>query len=148
MAKDIKDLAEKTGRLVGKAVGTAASVAASTAGAAAGVAASAASGAISGAADALVGRTPSPKEADPMAEEMYWREHFAAEPYFDAVNYAFEDYLPAWRTGWEGKSKYAGRRFDDVERELKQDFHWNRGQSRLLWEQARDAVRAAFERVV
>jgi len=29
--------------------------------------------------------------------------------------------------------------------ELK-DIDWNRGQSRLLWEQAKAAVRAAFER--
>ena len=36
--------------------------------------------------------------------------------------------------------------FEQAERDLQSDFHWNRGQSRLLWEQARDAVRAAFVR--
>jgi hypothetical protein len=83
-----------------------------------------------------------------MAEELYWREHHASEPYFDGAQFAFEDYLPAWQTGWEGRMKYAGRSFDDAMRELQQDFNWNRGKSRLLWEQARDAVKASFERPV
>jgi hypothetical protein len=104
-----------------------------------------AAGVAVGAAQALVGRRPRDTQADPMAEELHWREHFAAEPYYDAA-FQFEDYLPAWRTGWEGRAKYAGRSFDQAERELKTDFHWNRGKSRLLWEQARAAVRASFER--
>lgn len=123
MASDIKGIAESAGRALGTMVGTAAGVVA-----------------------ALIGKAPAPK-ADPMTEELYWREHYASEPYYDA-SFAFEDYLPAWRTGWEGRAKYAGRGFADAERELQADFHWNRGQSRLLWEQARAAVRAAFERSV
>jgi hypothetical protein len=126
MATDIKGIIEGAARAAGTVVGTAAGMAA-------------------GAAQALVGKAP-PKEVDPMAEQLYWREHHAAEPYFDGANFAFEDYLPAWQTGWEGRAKYAGRKFDDVARELEQDFHWNRGSSRLLWGQARAAVRAAFER--
>jgi len=122
---DIKDIVETAGRAVGTVVGTAAGVAA-------------------GAAQALVGKKPT-TEVDPMAEELYWREHFAAEPYYDS-NFQFEDYLCAWRCGWEGRTKYAGRRFEDVERDLEQDFNWNRGKSRLLWDQARAAVRASFER--
>jgi len=125
MATDIKSIAESAGRALGTVVGTAAGVA-------------------SAAANALMGRRPAPK-VDPMTEEIYWREHYASEPYYDP-SFGFEDYLPAWRTGWEGRGKYVGRTFADAERELEADFHWNRGQSRLLWEQARAAVRAAFER--
>ena len=128
---DIKGIVEAGVKTVAGVVGTAA-------GTAAGLAA--------GAAQALVGKKPA-QEIDPMAEELYWREHFAAEPYFDA-NFQFEDYLPAWQTGWEGRMKYAGRSFEDAERELKADFHWHRGKSRLLWDQARAAVRASFERTV
>jgi hypothetical protein len=127
MATDIKSLFETAGRAVGTLVGTAAGVAAA-------------------AASTLVGKAPAPK-VDPVTEEVYWREHYAAEPYYDA-NFNFEDYLPAWRTGWEGRAKYAGRSFEDAERELEADFHWNRGRSRLLWQQARAAVRAAFVRTV
>ena len=131
MATDIKGIVEGATKVVGTVVGTAAGIAA-------------------GAAQALVGKAPSgPKPVDAMAEELYWREHFAAEPYFDATHYSFEDYLPAWRTGWEGKAKYAGRSFEDAERELQQDWNWNRSKScPLLWDQARAAVRAAFERTV
>jgi hypothetical protein len=125
MANESKRILESAGRAVGTVVGTAAGLA-------------------SAAANALMGKTPAPK-VDPMTEEIYWREHYAAEPYYD-TNFGFEDYLPAWRTGWEGRAKYAGRSFEHAERELEADFHWNRGQSRLLWEQARPAVRAAFER--
>ena len=112
-----------------------------------GVAAGTAAGLAAGAADALVGKKPA-KEVDAMAEELYWREHHASEPYFDGVNFAFEDYLPAWQTGWEGRAKYPGRTFDEAMRDLEQDFNWNRGKSRLLWDQARAAVRASFERKV
>jgi hypothetical protein len=127
MATDIKGIIEGAARAAGTVVGTAAGMAA-------------------GAAQALVGKTAQPKEVDPIAEELYWREHYASEPYFDGANFGFEDYLPAWQTGWEGRSKYAGRTFEDAARELEKDFHWNRGSSRLLWGQAREAVRAAFER--
>jgi hypothetical protein len=126
---DMKRIVESAGRAVGTVVGTAAGVAA-------------------GAAQALVGKVPERKPVDPMAEELYWREHHASEPYFDGFNFAFEDYLPAWRTGWEGRAKYPGRTFDDAMRDLQQDFNWNRGKSRLLWDQARAAVRASFERAV
>ena len=127
MATDnLKDIVETAGKAVAGAVGTAAGIAA-------------------GAAAALVGKAPAPK-VDPANEELYWREHYASEPYFEA-NFSFEDYLPAWRVGWEGRSKYPGRKFEDVEEDLKAEFHWSRGQSRLLWEQAKAAVRAAFERL-
>jgi hypothetical protein len=103
-----------------------------------------AAGAAAGAAAAL--REAVPPNVDAGLEEAYWREHYAGESYYDAM-YSFEDYLPAFRTGWEGRAKYAGRSFEDVEKDLTAEFHWNRGQSRLLWDQARQAVRAAWDRI-
>jgi len=124
MPTDIKTIVETAGRAVAGAVGAAVGVAA-------------------GAASAVV-KKDAPRQVDAANEELYWREHFAAEPYYDPA-FDFEEYLPAWRTGWEGRAKYPGRSFEDIERELQADYHWNRGQSRLLWEQARAAVRAGFE---
>lgn len=118
-------------------VGTAGKAVAGAVGAAAGIAA--------GAAVALVGKVPAPK-VDPAAQELYWREHFASGEFYDP-NFNFEDYLPALRVGWEGRARHAGRRFDEVEDDLKAEFHWDRGSSRLLWEQARAAVRAAWDRI-
>lgn len=127
MATDnLKGIVETAGRVVGTAVGTAAGMAA-------------------GAVSALVGKSPA-AQLDAANEELYWREHFASEPYYDP-SFAFEDYLPAWRVGWEGRGRHPGRQFDDVEQDLKAEFHWNRGPSRLLWDQARDAARAAFDRL-
>lgn len=101
-------------------------------------------GSAAGAAATL--RKAVPPNVDAGLEEAYWREHYAGEPYYDAM-YSFEDYLPAFRTGWQGRARYAGRSFEDVEKDLKTEFHWNRGQSRLLWDQARHAVRAAWNRI-
>ena len=128
MADELKRLVETAGKTVAGIVGTAAGLAAGTA-------------------EALVGKTRSePHKVEPANEELYWREHFAAEPYVEAA-YQFEDYLPAWRTGWEGRGKYAGRGFDDVLRDLEGDFYWNRAKSRLTWQQALPAVRAGWEHV-
>jgi hypothetical protein len=90
MATDnLKGIVESAGRVVGTAVGTAAGMAA-------------------GAVSAIVGKVPQ-AQVDPANEELYWREHFASEPYYDA-NFSFEDYLPAWRVGWEGRGRHAGRK--------------------------------------
>jgi hypothetical protein len=124
MNTHLKNLVGSAGKAVAGAVGTVAGIAAGTAA-------------------AIAGKN-APVTVDAANEELYWREHFAAEPYYDA-NFTLEDYLPAWRTGWEGRARHGRRRFEDAEQDLQAEFHWNRGQSRLLWEQARDAVRAAFE---
>ena len=60
--------------------------------------------------------------------------------------YSFTDYHPGYRTGWEGRARYEGRTFDEVESELRADYARNRGQSRLEWEKNRHAARAAWRR--
>ena len=126
MADELKRIVEIAGKTLAGAVGTAAGLAAGTAA-------------------AVMGKGPE-KKVEPANEELYWREHFAAEPYVDAA-YQFDDYLPAWRTGWEGRTKYGSRGFDDALRDLEGDFYWNRGKSRLTWQQALPAVRAGWEHV-
>ena len=122
MNSHLKNLVGTAGKAVAGAVGTVAGIAAGTAA-------------------AIAGKSVN---VDAANEEHYWREHFSEESYYDG-NFTFEDYLPAWRTGWEGRARHGRRSFEEVEQDLQAEFHWNRGQSRLLWEQARDAVRAAFE---
>jgi hypothetical protein len=85
-------------------------------------------------------------DVDPAAEEQYWHEHHMNEPYYDAA-YCFEDYLPAYRAGWEGRTRFPNRSFDEVERDLEREYSWNRGGSRLLWQNARRAMRAAWDHV-
>jgi hypothetical protein len=83
---------------------------------------------------------------DPAVEESYWRSNYMREPYFER-GYNFDDYYPAYRTGWEGRRRYENRSFDEVERELSREYQRNRGQSRLEWAKCRHAARAAWERL-
>jgi hypothetical protein len=83
---------------------------------------------------------------DPGAEQAYWEQNYKREPYFER-GYTFEDYLPAYRIGWEARVLYydAGS-FDEVERELERQYRRGRGASQLGWEKGRHAARAAWER--
>jgi hypothetical protein len=83
---------------------------------------------------------------DPTVEETYWRSNYMREPYYER-GYNFDDYYPAYRTGWEGRARYQNRRFDEVERDLARDYQRNRGDSRLEWAKNRHAARAAWERL-
>lgn len=82
---------------------------------------------------------------DPAAEEAFWRENYAGQPYYER-GYSYDDYHPAYRTGWEGRARYEGRTFEEVERELEANYNRNRGSSRLGWERNRAAARAAWDR--
>jgi hypothetical protein len=82
---------------------------------------------------------------DPTAEEAYWSQNYTREPYYER-GYTFADYHPGYRTGWEGRARYEGRTFDEVEKDLEFDYARNRGKSRLEWEKNRHAARAAWER--
>jgi hypothetical protein len=75
----------------------------------------------------------------------YWREQYRNEPYVTKGE-KFEQYSPAYRTGYEGRSQYAGQRFEDVENNLERDYINNRGDSTLGWDKAKQACRAAWDR--
>ena len=85
---------------------------------------------------------------DPSVHDIYWREALAREPYY-TTDYTYDDYAPAYRTGYEAAGRYhgQGRRFDEMEPELRADYERVKGKSRLTWERAKDAVRAAWNRV-
>jgi hypothetical protein len=102
---------------------------------------SAAVGAVAG---GLIGKGVA-EAIDPTAEEAYWSQNYTREPYYER-GYTFADYHPGYRTGWEGRARYEGRTFDEVEKDLEFDYARNRGKSRLEWEKNRHAARAAWER--
>jgi hypothetical protein len=82
---------------------------------------------------------------DPAGEEAYWRENYESQPHYEA-GYTYDDYHPAYRAGWEGRARYEGRSFQEVERELQADYERRRGASRLDWTKCREAARAAWNR--
>jgi hypothetical protein len=83
---------------------------------------------------------------DPTTEEAYWRDTFASRPYYDQ-DYLYDDYAPAYRTGWEAKTMYPNAGWMDVEDDIERDWERARGESRLTWDRARYAVRDAWDRV-
>jgi hypothetical protein len=85
-----------------------------------------------------------PPLINPTAEEAYWRDAYRLEPYYRS-EFTYEDYSPAYRVGYTGPVRRNGE-FEQLEDALKEDFHRVRGKSRLAWEEAREAARAAWRR--
>src|SRR4026207_225440 len=85
---------------------------------------------------------------NPSVEDIYWRQAHIREPYY-RKDFTYDDYGPAYRTGYEGASRYHGqnRRLDDVEPELRGGHQRLQGKSRFAWEDAKAAARAAWDRV-
>jgi hypothetical protein len=116
--------------------------------AAAGAAAGAVAGPVGAAVGAVVGGLVGKGIAeaiDPTAEEAYWSQNYQREPYYER-GYTYADYHPGYRTGWEGRARYEGRTFDEVEGDLEFDYARHRGKSRLEWDKNRHAARAAWDR--
>lgn len=104
----------------------------------------AAVGALAGAAvGALAGKGVA--NADPVAEDTYWRDNYSTRPYASGASY--DEYGPAYRYGVDSYSKYQGRSFDDVDAELSRDWGSTRGTSTLEWDRARPAARDAWQRL-
>ena len=127
------------------------------AGSAAGAAAGAAIGSVAGPVGTLVGGAVgavagglaghgAAEGVNPTVEDTYWRENYKTRPYAkDAQTY--EEYRPAYQYGWESRTKYQGRKFDEVETDLERGWDTARGKSQLGWEKAKDATRDAWHRV-
>ena len=120
------------------------------AGAAAGTLAAGPVGTIVGAAVGAIAGGLSGREVaehfDPTGEERYWRSNFDREPYYQP-GMTYDDYAPAYRIGGEAHGRYGDASFEDVEDKLANDYRRARGGSRLEWDHAKDATRAAWARV-
>ena len=82
---------------------------------------------------------------DPTAEDVYWRDNFTHRPYA-GPNASFDDYGPAYGYGVAAYRRFPGRRFNDLDVDLSQDWAAARGPSRLEWAHAREAARDAWQR--
>lgn len=78
--------------------------------------------------------------------EAYWREQHPKQPYAKETS-SYDDYAHAYRAGTQAAKKYEGKKFDDIERDLKVDYERNRVEPGLAWEEALPAVRAAWDRI-
>jgi len=84
---------------------------------------------------------------NPQHEDEYWRNEFPRRPYAVSSQYGWNDYWPAYRFGYERFPAHPERSFDEVEPEISQQWELGRGNSRLNWSEAREAVRDAYERL-
>ena len=82
---------------------------------------------------------------DPTVEDTYWSDSYSAEPYY-IKGKSYDFYAPAYRTGYEGRVKYHGRAFDEVEDDLRQDYVRNNGRIDS-WNEVKDATRSAWNRI-
>jgi hypothetical protein len=127
---------------MGAGSGAALGAAAGAVGGPAGMAAGAAIGALAGGmAGKAAGQLVNPEE-----EAAYWRGAYQSAPYY-SPGYTYDDYGPAYELGFNSRGRYAGTSFDSVENNLSDDWEIFKGKSRLNWQQARSATRAAWDKV-
>lgn len=119
------------GTVVGGPIGTAV-------GAVAGIVAGAIGGGLAGKAIA--------ESIDPTVEEAHWKQNYKNQPYVEK-GASYDDYGPAYRYGWESRTRYDDEQFEDVESEMASNWDSARGKSKLEWERAKHASRDAWNRV-
>lgn len=120
-------------------------------GALAGAAAGAIGGPVGAALGAVVGAVAgglaghSMAEAvNPTAEDAYWRSAHDDQDYAHST-YTYEDYAPAYRAGWE--SRAAGHsQWEKARDEWSRSWNGQTSGSRLRWDEAEPAAKAAWER--
>ena len=83
---------------------------------------------------------------DPTNEAGYWQANHSHQHF--ASFGSFERYSPAYRTGYEGAARHdADKSYGDVEDDLKSSYESTRDKAGVSWENAKHAVRAAYDRV-
>ncbi len=83
---------------------------------------------------------------DPTVEDAYWKTNFSKQKYVER-DAAYATYQPAYRTGYEGRTQYPGKKYEDVEANLQRDYEKSPGNATLGWDKARHATRDAWQRV-
>jgi phage tail tape-measure protein len=105
--------------------------------------------ALGGAAGAVVGGLAGKGVAEavnPTAEDEYWRQNYSSRPYATAGT-KYDTLQPAYRYGWEARSRHDGKEWKDVEKDLRAGWNLARGNSKLAWDDARFATHDAWDRM-
>lgn len=101
-------------------------------------------GAVGAVAGGLAGKGAA-EAVNPTVEDEYWRRAHSTRPY--ATSGTYDEYRPAYEYGWESFTRYRGRKFDEVEPDLRLEWEKGRTRTRLGWDEARQAARDAWDRV-
>jgi len=84
---------------------------------------------------------------DPTTEDVWLREYFGSRS-DQRRGETHEDHRDAYRYGLAASDRYRDRRFEDVEPDLRTGWGHARGTSTMSWDDARGAVRDAFNRTI
>ena len=126
----------------GAAAGAAAGAAVGIPGGPVGIAVAGAIGAVIGG----LGGSAASEALNPTGEEQFWRAHFENE-LRPAAGRGYDDYAPAYRFGYENRERMVSDSFEQVEPDLSTEWHQTGRGSGMAWQDARPAVRAAWNHV-
>jgi len=84
---------------------------------------------------------------DPDAEDTYWESNYSSRPYVEK-NASYTQYRPAYRYGVTAATRTEGKSFEEVEADLRRGWGHSHGKSHLHWDEAKPAVRDAYDRVL
>ena len=85
-------------------------------------------------------------------QDKYWREEYQSRPYYSESRNVHgdldydRDYRGAYQLGYENRKHYSGKEFNEAEPDLRSKWEQFKGESRLTWEQAKYAVKDAWDR--
>ena len=123
------------------------------AGAVTGAAVGSAAGPVGTLVGAIAGGMVGAKAGDSIAEAVNpteYNQHFQTQyksaPYYTSGR-EWSDYEPAYKYGYETYGQYRGKKFDDIEGDLERNWDNTRANSRLAWNEARDAVRDGWHHI-
>lgn len=85
-------------------------------------------------------------EKDWKYAEEHWREQHGKQSYAQK-DFSYEHYAPAYRLGHEAAIKHSGKKFEEIEDDIALNYERARADSPLPWDQARPAVKAAWDRI-
>jgi hypothetical protein len=100
--------------------------------------------AVGGVAGGLAGKGIS-ESVNPTEEDAFWRDHYSTRPY--ASGRTYDQLQPAYRHGWEARTRYEDRSWNDVETDLERDWTQRHGSTGLAWNDAKNATRDAWDRI-
>lgn len=79
------------------------------------------------------------------ADDAYWQAQYRDEPYYSSSR-SYDDYAPAYRLAHQRRARSGGS-YDASEGDLASEWERAKGVSRLTWLEARQATRAAWNRL-
>jgi thymidylate synthase len=85
------------------------------------------------------------ESVNPTEEDTFWSGAYKDRPYAQGRDY--DELRPAYRYGWESRTRHTDRDWNDVESDLQKDWSTRQGTSNLDWNTAKPAAYDAWNRV-